>query len=235
MPQPWIVQKYEEDGYYRRMVERDFLFYDPPGRIWSLITRDAWDYKTNCGLYRLRDLAFMALLYWTCARVSELCRAKVYQTIDDERIYIGSFPSLKTNQFVQVDRNFINLRDLRIMKRRVRKLEDYPRRREIRLPLKGDLSVFTKPVVQYLERLGPEEEMFTFSAKRGFQIVSHATQKIGMPHYLREMGLKFRLRLYDKNIKTLQDFSGHARSDNLLRYLGELENEQDILDYKMEL
>jgi hypothetical protein len=50
-----------------------------------------------------------------------------------------------------------------------------------------------------------------------FQIVSHCTKLPGedqglMPHYLREMGLKFKLRLYDKNIKQVQDFSGHART-----------------------
>jgi len=49
---------------------------------------------------------------------------------------------------------------------------------------------------------------------------------------LREMGLKFRLRLYDKNIKQVQDFSGHRSIENLLRYLAEVEDTQAILGYK---
>lgn len=55
-----------------------------------------------------------------------------------------------------------------------------------------------------------------------------------MPHYLREMGLKFWLRLYDKNIATLKDFSGHERYENILRYLGELRTERDLLNVKLE-
>ena len=70
-----------------------------------------------------------------------------------------------------------------------------------------------------------------------FQIVSHCTKLPGeeqglMPHYLREMDLKFRLRLYDKNIKQVQDFSGHRSIENLLRYLAEVEDTQAILGYK---
>ena len=46
------------------------------------------------------------------------------------------------------------------------------------------------------------------------------------------MGLKFRLRLYNKNIKQVQDFSGHRSIENLLRYLAEVEDTEAILGYK---
>jgi hypothetical protein len=38
--------------------------------------------------------------------------------------------------------------------------------------------------------------------------------------------------LYDKNIKQVQDFSGHRSIENLLRYLAEVEDTQAILGYR---
>ncbi|MCJ7632488.1 hypothetical protein MUP77_08875 [Candidatus Bathyarchaeota archaeon] len=71
-----------------------------------------------------------------------------------------------------------------------------------------------------------------FRTKRGFQIVNYVTGY--MPHYLREMGLKFWLRVFDKNVASLKDFSGHERYENLLRYLGELQSEGNLLNVKLE-
>jgi len=53
-----------------------------------------------------------------------------------------------------------------------------------------------------------------------------------MQHYLRDMGLKFYSRLLDRNLKDLQEFSGHARIQNLMVYLGEGNLEKKIKEVK---
>lgn len=234
MVQPWL------EGVKRRSVETDFLYYDPPGRIWEIVNRRTWDYGRSPDFMKLRDLAMMCFIYWTSSRVSEVVRAQIFQKKGEVVKHIGSLPSIKASQFVAVEKDFLNFRGLRIVKRRVANVADYPIRNEIRFPLTGDLSVFTDPIVEYLEHpdLGPDAELFPFMRKRAFQIVSHCTQLGDEPgymiHTLREMGLKFRLRLFDRNLKTLQNFSGHKRVENLLRYLAEIEDTQAILDYKFE-
>jgi len=237
MVQPWLIKPETGKPIKRRSVEFDFRYYDPPGRISDIIRRQTWQYSRNSESFRLRDLALMSILYWSSSRISEIVRARVYQKKDGILQHIGSLPSLKASQFVEGERDFLNLRDLRIMKRQVNDVAEYPKRKEILFPLRGDLAIFTEPVLEYLEKLGPNEELFPFMNKRGFQIVSCCTKLPGedqglMPHYLREMGLKFRLRLYDKNIKQVQDFSGHRSIENLLRYLAEVEDTQAILGYK---
>jgi len=249
MPQPWLVGIEKRN---RRGVEKDFRHYDRPGLVWEKINLQTWDYSKGDGsrkrvrrnlILHLRDLAMMCILYWTGSRISEVVRARIYQLDEDKVLqYIGPLPSLKASQFVYAEPDFINLRGLRIIKRKVKHVDDYGVRMEIRFPLTGDLSKFTDPVVQYLDLLikdkGPDAELFPFKKHRGYQIVEHSTQigkKNGlMPHYLREMGLKFRLRLYDRNIKQLKVFSGHKHLENLLRYLDELEDPKAILDYKIE-
>jgi hypothetical protein len=99
------------------------------------------------------------------------------------------------------------------------------------MPLEADLSVFTYPVATYLDMLGPDDELFKFKQARGFQIVKHVTEEF--PHYFRHMGLKFRLRLYEKDLRQLQLFSGHRYIQNLVEYLEELEQEDKLLEYKM--
>ena len=237
MVQPWLLDSDTGLPKGRRSVEKSFIYYDPPGRISDIIRRQTWQYSRNSESFKLRDLALMSILYWSSSRISEIVRARVYQKKEGVIQHIGSLPSLKASQFVESERDFLNLRDLRIMKRQVKSVSDYPMRKEILFPLKGDLSVFTEPVLEYLDTLGPNEELFPFMNKRGFQIVERCTRLLGekqglMPHYLREMGLKFRLRLYEKNIKTLQNFSGHRSLKNLLRYLAEVEDTKAILGYK---
>ncbi len=49
------------------------------------------------------------------------------------------------------------------------------------------------------------------------------------------MGLQFRLRLYDRDLVTLQCFSGHARIENLAHYLSEMEPEDALLNVKLDI
>ena len=229
MPLPWLV------GIKRRSVERDYKFYDPPEVVWRKITRRAWPYKSNPEFYQLRDLSFMCMLYMTCSRVSELCRA---------RVKAGWKPSVKKSQVVRVG-DWVEIRNLPVVKHRyvrvggrwklIETVDELPTRVAVRLPLRGDLSRFTEPILQYIRYLSDDEELYPFKRQRGFQIVRYVTGEF--PHYLREMGLKLWLRLFDKDLIRLQDFSGHKKLDNLARYLREIsreEAERRMIEYKME-
>jgi len=201
MPQPWLV------GVKRRSVEKDYRFFDPPNLIWKKINKKQWEYKRYD--YTKRDLALMCILYLTTARVSEVTRATLKG---------GYKGSLTKNQFVTRP-NFLMLRNIPITKRNVEKIEDYPYRIEVPLPTKGQLNKFTNPIVTYLETLDQEEELFKFNTKRAFQIVNFVTGEF--PHYLREMGIKLWLRIFDRDLVKLQGFSGHRYIRNLTRYLQE--------------
>lgn len=225
VPLPWFVK--------RRSIERDYRFYDPPGIVWKKINHDTWPYATKKIFYYLRDKALMCLLYLSCSKISEIVRADVRA---------GSLPSVNKSQFVNVE-NFLMLRNLPIVKHnydqkggrwvKVVVPEDYPRREEIDLPLTGGLSVFTEPVFRYLEYLEEEEELFKFHTKRAHQICRRCTGEF--PHYFRDMGLKLRLRLFDKHLVQLKQFSGHKRIENLVRYLEEAQREDSrkrMLEYE---
>ena len=193
----------------------------------------------------------MCLLYMGSFRASELCRAS---------LPCGHKPSITRNQFI-IEKNFVKLRDCIILKRResvldddgnqvyddkgkpvyqvIQDLKNYPKREEIKLPRKGPLAVFTEPILSYIETLGPTEELFKFKYIRGYQIVNYCTalndeDRGDMQHYLRDMGLKLHARLTGRNIKDLQKYSGHARIENLTKYLGEGSLEKAYLEYEPE-
>jgi hypothetical protein len=159
-------------------------------------------------------------MYASTCRASELARAD---------LAAGYKPSVTKNQF-HTDSEYLHFREVIILKRRerdpvtgewgaVKEMENYPTRNEISMPLEGAFSIFTNPIIEYLDTLDSGEELFPFRYRRGWQIVSHVTGE--MQHYLRDMGIKFYSRLLDRNIKDLQDFTGHARIQNLSKYLGE--------------
>jgi len=222
MPLEWLK------GVKRRSVERDYRYYDTPEVVWNKINGPAWDYGTRQNFYETRDLAFMALEYLSTCRVSELTRAN---------LKAGYKHSVTKDQF-HLNGSLLKFREAIILKRMekvdgkwvgIRALEDYPKRREIPLPLEGGLSQFTNLIVDYLNLLNPTEELFKFKRARAHQIVKHTTGE--MNHYLRDMGLKLYSRLLDRNIKDLKEFSGHARVENLMKYLGEGQLEKKVLEY----
>ena len=215
MPQkPWLVD------IVKRSVERDYKYYDSPSVIWGKIHGDPWEYGTRQGFYEIRDRALMALEYLSTCRVSELCRAD---------LKVGYKASVTADQF-HLEGNLLKFRDVIIIKRIVDKVEDYPKRNEIPLPLEGGLSRFTFLITDYLDMLGKKEELFKFRRGRAFQIIRHITGE--MNHYFRDMGLKLYTRLLDRNLKELKDFSGHERVENLLKYLGEGQLEKKVLEYE---
>lgn len=221
VPQPWLI------GVGKRSIERDYNFYDPPLRVWEKISRSTWEYKEREEFYETRDLALMCVLYLSTARISEIVRAKVKG---------GYSPSIQKKHFIDNARkNYLMLRRVPIFKRmRIEKMKDYPLRIEIPLPLKGGLTLFTDPIIKYLSLLEDEDELFKFMTKRAWTIVNHITGEF--PHYLRDMGLKMWLRLFDMDIVRLQNFSGHKNIENLAKYLQStwIESSRKILRMKLE-
>ena len=223
----------------RRSVELDYKYYDPPSLVWSKITQKTWHYKTRQDAYKMRDLALMSLLYMSCCRAGELTRAKLTQKRDNTIIEIGTKKSITKDQFI-FSENFVKIRKVPIIKRnRIKRnkvwvvinyVSDYPTRKEIFIPRIGGLSKFTEAIETYLDTLEKDEELFKFKPCRAWQIVNHITEE--MPHYLRAMGLKLRYRLADRNIKDLQEFSGHQRIESLTKYLGEGAMEKNLLEFE---
>ncbi len=236
MPRNW-----DPDGLHkkRRTIEKNYQRYDSPQKIWDSIHDTVWPYKNRerAGFYEVRDLAYMSLQYLSTCRASELCRADL--------IHAGYKASVTRDQFEFGD-HLLMFNDCIVLKRRVYlgkddnglplwgpivDLEEYPVRQQILLPLDdsrgGELYKFTGLIVGLLDRLGPKEELFKFRYPRGWQIVNCITGE--MQHYLRDMGLKLYSRILNRNIKDLQDFSGHARLENLAKYLGEGQLEKAVL------
>jgi hypothetical protein len=208
----------------KRSVQRDYRFYDPPNIVWDKMNSDVWQYKRKPEYYHNRDLALMGILYLSCSRIVEIVGGTTK---------VGILEGVKKSQFVEVG-NFLMLRNVPVVKQRHYKVgkvwnkvenpSDYPKREEIDMPLKGDLSSFTEPIVEHLKMCSEDEEVFPISSTRGWQIVNHCSGEF--PHYLRDMGLKLRLRLFGLHIGQLQEFSGHRKLERLIDYLGEAEREQ---------
>jgi len=221
MPLPWYKKMRK-----KRSVERDYKFYDPPSVVWDKMNQRVCEYvSAEAPFYRLRDLVLMCVLYLSTSRISEIVRAEVKG---------GFLPSVRKNQFVERG-EYVMLRQVPVVKRmRVKEISDYPFRHEIPLPRKGGLKIFTEPIDKYLEKLTLQEELFKFGRMRGYYIVNHITDEF--PHYLREMGLKMWLRLFDRDLVRLQEFSGHAQLDNLARYLRSTweESSEKILSVKLD-
>lgn len=232
----------------RRTIEKNYKRYDSPEKIFNAINGKVWPYSKTGRLsgmipfYEMRDRAYMALEYLSTCRASELCRANLKNA--------GYKPSVTRGQFEFSD-HLLLFNECIILKRRlylgkdddgihrwgpIVDQRDYPFRNQIALPLDssmgGELYKFTELIVKLLDVLGPEEELFKFRYRRGWQIVNCITGE--MQHYLRDMGLKLYSRILDRNIKDLQDFSGHARMANLTKYLGEGQLETAVLkaDFK---
>ena len=232
----------------RRSVERDYKFYDSPRVIYRKITQATWPYsKDNMERLGLRDLAFMCLMYGSTCRSSELCR---YDKRNPEGALLFSKHSVDKSQFI-IEDDLLKFREVIILKRRepvldekgsivyvdgkqqyktIEDLSKYPTRNEITFPLEGSFNIFTNPIIEYLDTLDDEQELFPFKYRRGWQIVNTVTGE--MQHYLRDMGLKFYSRILDRNLKDLQEFSGHARIQNLMVYLGEGNLEKKIKEVK---
>jgi integrase len=245
----WMVPK-------RRSVASDFDFYDGPPQIWARITAKTWPYVTHSAAARAkpenveeairhalerqrgfeaRDLALLSCLYLGTFRASEICRVTASAGYN-----AGTKPSITGGQFEVIEpflklRNTITLKRLKYVKESkiwipITDFSDkkYRVRGEINFPLEGPLSRFGKAILKHVNTLDAGDEVFPFNRQRAHQVVNYITG--WPPHAFRSQGLKLYSRLLDRNLKDLKEFSGHARLEALVDYLGEGQLEAKLLE-----
>jgi len=132
-----------------------------------IVNGERWLYKSKMDYYAARDRAFIALLYLTKGRVSEVCK-------------------VRKDQFDFGESDFVLIRDFEIHKRKKKTLqaEGVPKR-DIPLPLTGALEKFTKMVLNYYD-LCETKRLFTFGRRHALRIVKYVTGK--WCHYFRSQG-----------------------------------------------
>lgn len=199
MPRPWLVgvsRRTNEDIKRRLSLEQ----------IYTLITAKSWSYKTKLWFYPERDKALMALLFLTAGRISEVL-------------------SLTKEQFdVEADQNFVIIRNMILVKRlKTRKGKPVkhrtaPIRDEVPLPLKGNLSKFTKLVLDYLDLISePKEKLFKFKRHRAWQIVNYVTGQ--WCHWFRSQAESYYGRYVFNTPFALRDFVGVSDIESLGPYV----------------
>lgn len=140
-----------------------------------MVMRKGWNYKTNQDYYLKRDRAFLSLMFLSGLRVSEVLR-------------------IREDQFdLESDLEFVIVRDVQISKRKVRTIqrEGVPKI-DVALPLSGELSLFTKLVLDYLS-VCESERLFTFGPARALVITKATTGKWN--HYFRSQRLSHLINL----------------------------------------
>lgn len=207
----------------RRTIER-ITWYKKPDDIYrELILSPGWDYAYNQSYYKIRDMAFITVLYLAAARVTEITGGNVL--LDSKEKVLD--PVTK-DQFFEDD-NALWLRQLPIIKQKwvkrgsrwvpILEPRDYPERVEI--PFYKDekpFDKFTNILMDHLETVGSKAPVFNFGRKRAYQIVCEYGE---FPHYYRDMGLKFWRRYFKNNSFKLKKFSGHKKWSSLEKYMGE--------------
>ncbi len=199
MPQPWLVgvsRRTNEDIKRRLSLEQ----------IYTLINSKSWPYKVGLDFYPIRDRALMALLFLTAGRISEVL-------------------SLTKEQFdFEADQNFIIIRNMILVKRlKTRKGKPVkhrtaPIRDEVPLPLKGNLSKFTRLVLDYLDLINdPEKKLFEFKRHRAWQIVNYVTDQ--WCHWFRSQAESYYGKYVFNTPFALRDFVGVSDIESLGPYV----------------
>jgi site-specific recombinase XerD len=178
-----------------------------PREIYELITMRTLSYKTTPDFYHARDKALLSLLYLTAGRITEVLR-------------------LKKSQFdSETDKDFIIIRDMQVVKRRKETLVKYGvPLREVPLPLKGQLSHFTRSVTDYLKRIEDEAMLFPSNKKanlhmsriRAWQIVNGITDQ--WCHYFRSQAESHYGRVF-KDVIALSNFVRVVNVQTLSEYV----------------
>ena len=178
-----------------------------PREILEMITLKQLSYKTQPDFYHVRDRALLSLLYLTAGRIEEVLR-------------------LNKRQFdFESDKDFIIIRDMQVVKRRKETIVKYGvPLREVPLPLKGDLSQFTKLVVDYLKLIDENTMLFPSNKKanshlsrnRSWQIVNGMTGK--WCHYFRSQAESNYGRIF-KDVIALANFVRVVNVQTLSEYV----------------
>jgi len=199
MPQPWLVgvsRRTNEDIKRRLSLEQ----------IYTLTTSKSWPYKVGLDFYPIRDKALMALLFLTAGRISEVLSLRKEQF------------DFEADQDFVIIRNMILVKRLKTRKGKPVKHRTAPIRDEVPLPRKGNLSKFTKLVLEYLELLGdPNEKLFRFKRHRAWQIVNYVTGQ--WCHWFRSQAESYYGKYVFDSPFALRDFVGVSDIDSLGPYV----------------
>jgi len=178
-------------GKKARRTLKDIKYYPTPKEIETRILKGAgWPYKTNMQFYRIRDQSLVALLYLLAARVSEVLR-------------------LKRNQFLFPDDSGLKDRILvRAIKLSKPRAKGKPRRHEYRseawLPLTGVRKGLTELIVDYLQLLKPEEQLFKFDRSMAWKITNALTGETN--HFHRAYGEDYLYDVWDHDLLAVADY-----------------------------
>ncbi|MDH5203278.1 MAG: hypothetical protein OEW69_08475 [Nitrospirota bacterium] len=169
-----------------------------PEEIYTLITEKAWPYKTNIPYLLCRDRAFLALLYLTAGRISEVL-------------------SLIKSQFdLETDPEFVIIRNM-LTEKIGPSSEALPFREEFPLARSGILSQFTQLILEYIPDLEPHQKLFSFSRQRGWQIAEKITGK--WPHWFRAQGERLYSKLLERDVFALKELLNVASVSTLSKYI----------------
>lgn len=186
-----------------------------PEEVYHLIISKTWPYKKKLAFYRKRDRALMALYFITGGRNNEVLKLK------------------KSNFDLTSDPQFSIIKGMYISKRAKKTIARYgakvTRRIPIRLPLFGDLLPFTLLVVDYLDELDDEDDLFDFGVRRSHQIIKYVTGK--WVHWFRAMSENFYGQVFRDAVK-LAKFIGITNVQSVMAYIpfDEKAYEKDLLE-----
>lgn len=131
--------------------------------------------------YEAKEQAFVALLFLTGARVSELCTRSKIKWINGQKI-VDKEEGIRKDQFYKEDdaegHKYIIIRGLRVLK--TRKVTY----RKVPISLEHNEEIW-KFVANYLNQLEYDQTLFKFNRQWGWVIVKEATGLF--PHALRDM------------------------------------------------
>jgi integrase len=170
----------------KRRTLKYIQYYPSPKEIYNqIVNAQPWNYKTNIEFYQTRDKALASLTYLLGGRISEILR-------------------LKKNQFL-MNHDKVIVRGIKLSKSRYR---NRPRREQYReeawLPLHGERSPLTHLVLDYLQLLSKDDDLFNFGRVRAWQIIS---KLLGVPcHWLRAYCENYLYDNWGKDILAVSDY-----------------------------
>lgn len=142
-------------------------------------------YKENLNDYARRDRALVCLCYLLAARISEVLRLK------------------RSQFFVEEDRVVVSA--IKLSKRRKKDLarvSEY--RQEAWLPKSGNRSQLTLLVLEYLDTLRSEDQLFPFGRKWAWRIIKEMTGIT--PHWYRAYGENYLYDVWEKDMIAVADY-----------------------------
>jgi hypothetical protein len=183
------------------MIDR----YPSPREIYEALIYNQWPYKTNKDFLVTRDRAFCSLSYIVALRRSEVNRLIRSQfKTEEHQIILEAIKLSKAERHNKKTGESIMRKELY--------------RKEAWIPLEGQRAQLGKIILNYLELLEPEQELFNFSptSTRPWQIVETYTRGLAgkqrgiTPHWLRAYGENW---LYDNWEKDLMAVASYVSVD----------------------